>query len=59
MNPQADDGCNSPIDQIVDFGKKMLVRATPTLFFSDGSRASGALSLEQLEGRLTAADDAN
>lgn len=59
VNPQADDGCNSPIDQIVDFGKKMLVRATPTLFFSDGSRASGALSLEQLEGRLTAADDAN
>ena len=51
--PTAQGDCDNPIDQIVAFGKKMSVRATPTLFFSDGSRASGALSLEQLEARLT------
>ena len=59
VNPEANDECENPIDQIVDFGKKMLVRATPTLLFSDGSRASGALNLEQLEGRLTAAQGTN
>ena len=59
VSPQANDGCDNPIDQIVEFGKKMLVRATPTLFFSDGSRASGALSLEQLEGRLTSTQETN
>ena len=59
VNPEANDDCENPIDQIVDFGKKMLVRATPTLLFSDGSRASGALNLEQLEGRLTAAQGTN
>ncbi|MDA0238189.1 MAG: DsbC family protein [Proteobacteria bacterium] len=53
--PGGQGDCNNPIDQIVEFGKKMSVRATPTLFFSDGSRASGALSLEQLEARLTPA----
>ena len=51
--PEAQGDCDNPIDQIVTFGKRMSVRATPTLFFSDGSRASGALSLEQLEARLT------
>ena len=51
--PTAQGDCDNPIDQILTFGKKMSVRATPTLFFSDGSRASGALSLEQLEARLT------
>ena len=50
--PTAQGDCDNPIDQILAFGKKMSVRATPTLFFSDGSRASGALSLEQLEARL-------
>jgi len=51
--PGAQGDCDNPIDQVLAFGKKMSVRATPTLFFSDGSRASGALSLEQLEARLT------
>ena len=51
--PGAKGDCDNPIDQVLVFGKKMSVRATPTLFFSDGSRASGALSLEQLEARLT------
>ena len=51
--PAAQGDCDNPIDQVLAFGKKMSVRATPTLFFSDGSRASGALSLEQLEARLT------
>ena len=51
--PGAQGDCDNPIDQVLVFGKKMSVRATPTLFFSDGSRASGALSLEQLEARLT------
>jgi thiol:disulfide interchange protein DsbC len=28
------------------------VRGTPTLFFADGSRTSGALPLEQIKARL-------
>ena len=56
ISPEADGSCDNPVDQIVEFGNKMLVRATPTLFFNDGTRASGALNLEQLESRLVAAE---
>ena len=45
--------CKDPIDATLAFGKDKRIRATPTLFFADGSRVSGALTLEQLEGRFS------
>ncbi|MDQ8035448.1 disulfide bond formation protein DsbC [Bordetella genomosp. 1] len=44
--------CDAPIDQMVALGRQLMVRGTPTLFFADGSRASGALPLDQLQERL-------
>ena len=50
--PTAASTCSNPIDDNLAFGKKMMVRATPTLFFESGSRVSGALTVEQLEEQL-------
>jgi len=54
--PKADPGCDNPVDDILAFGYSKKIRGTPTLFFSDGSRISGALTLEQLEQRLVKAE---
>jgi len=50
--PTAASTCSNPIDDNLAFGKKMMVRATPTLFFQSGARVSGALTVEQLEEQL-------
>ena len=54
--PKAEPTCDNPVDDVLAFGYKQRIRGTPTLFFADGSRASGALSLEQLEQRLNKAE---
>lgn len=55
--PKADPSCDNPVDDILAFGYSKRIRGTPTLFFADGSRVSGALTLEQLEQRLARADE--
>ncbi len=54
--PKAKPTCDNPVDDVLAFGYKQRIRGTPTLFFADGSRASGALTLEQLEKRLLKAE---
>ena len=54
--PQAKPTCDNPVDDVLAFGYKQRIRGTPTLYFSDGSRVSGALTLEQLEARLLKAE---
>lgn len=54
--PKAKPDCDNPVDDILAFGYGKRIRGTPTLFFSDGSRVSGALTLEQLEQRLDKAE---
>jgi len=44
--------CDAPIEAVLDLGKKLMVRGTPAIFFSDGSRSAGALPLEHLLPRL-------
>lgn len=44
--------CDVPEAKLLALGKQLMVRGTPTLFFSDGSRTSGALPLDQLKARL-------
>ena len=44
--------CSVPEDKLLALGKQLMVRGTPTLFFPDGSRISGALPLDQLKARL-------
>ncbi len=55
--PKAAPDCDNPVDDILAFGYSKRIRGTPTLFFEDGSRISGALSLEQLEQRLVRAEE--
>ena len=38
--------------KLLALGQRLMVRGTPTLFFADGSRISGALPLDQLKERL-------
>lgn len=47
--PKAAASCKFPADKILDMGRSLNVSGTPTTFFSDGRRQSGALSKERLE----------
>ncbi len=55
--PKAAPDCDNPVDDILAFGYGKRIRGTPTLYFADGSRISGALTLEQLEQRLAKAEE--
>ncbi len=44
--------CENPVDSIVAFGQSIGVRATPTLFFENGERQQGGMSLPELRARL-------
>ncbi|MFF7398407.1 DsbC family protein [Achromobacter sp. NPDC008082] len=44
--------CDVPEDKLLALGQQLMVRGTPTLFFADGSRVSGAIPLDQLKARL-------
>jgi thiol:disulfide interchange protein DsbC len=44
--------CNAPIDQVLALGQRLMVRGTPTLFFADGTRVSGALPRDELLAHL-------
>ncbi len=48
--------CDAPMTEFVALGQRLNVRGTPTIFFEDGSRASGALPLAMLEDRLRDAE---
>jgi len=41
-----------PLDQLMELGQKLDVSSTPTLFFANGRRVSGALSTAELEQEL-------
>lgn len=43
--------CEVPVAKLSDLGARLGVSATPTLFFPDGTRAAGALPVDQLEAR--------
>ena len=44
--------CENPINDILQFGKRMRIRGTPTLFFVNGERVSGMMGLEDLNKKL-------
>ena len=51
----AETGCATPIDRIVDYGKGKRITGTPTIFFEDGERVPGAISMVDFEKKLAAA----
>lgn len=48
--------CDAPVEKMVELGRKLRVRGTPTIIFADGSRASGALPMNVLSDRLATAE---
>jgi thiol:disulfide interchange protein DsbC len=44
--------CDTPVDDVLALGKKLLVRGTPAIFFEDGSRLNGAMPIEVIRRHL-------
>jgi thiol:disulfide interchange protein DsbC len=44
--------CDAPVEQLLELGQRYRVTGTPTIFFTDGSRAPGAIPLAQIRERL-------
>lgn len=55
--PPANDAraCRNPLERNLALAARLGVQATPTLFFADGHRATGALSRDDIEARLAQA----
>jgi thiol:disulfide interchange protein DsbC len=53
--PKVAGTCDTPIEKILAFGRQKGITGTPTLFFADGKRVVGAISLDQLRKLLDAA----
>ena len=47
--------CDNPVESIVALGQSIGVRATPTLFFENGERHQGGMSLSDLRSRMDVA----
>jgi len=50
----AETACATPIDKILEFGKGKRITGTPTIFFEDGERVPGAISMADFEKKLAA-----
>lgn len=46
--------CTTPIERNLAFAQKYRINGTPAVIFSDGTRAPGAISADQIEKRLVA-----
>jgi len=55
VEPGGEGACTTPVDQVVELGQKLRINGTPTTFFEDGERISGAISLEGLKKKLAEA----
>ena len=54
--PAAKEDCDtSPIGKNQEFGRKLNISGTPTIFFADGERVPGAMPLPRIEQKLGAA----
>lgn len=48
----ADATCDTPINQLLALGQKLMVQGTPAIIFADGSRVNGTLPLAALDEKL-------
>ena len=47
--------CDTPIDKVLAFGREKKISGTPTIFFEDGERVPGAMTIAAFEKRLAEA----
>ena len=53
--PTAETKCATPIDKVLAFGQQKRVQGTPTIFFENGERVPGAMSITDFEKKLAEA----
>lgn len=53
--PTAKGTCETPVDKVLALGRKLNITGTPTTFFEDGERISGAMAKDKIEAKLVAA----
>ena len=53
--PAAPADCKHPLDENVALGRQLGINGTPTIIFTDGSRAAGAIPVPTIELRIEAA----
>lgn len=52
IEPQAAPDCDTPVEKLVEYGRKLGANSTPTWFLETGERYSGALPLEEVRKLL-------
>jgi thiol:disulfide interchange protein DsbC len=52
IEPRPERDCETPVEQLQDYGRRIGARATPTWFLQSGERYSGALPLEEVRRLL-------
>ena len=52
IEPRPDRDCDTPVEKLVELGRRIGARATPTWFLESGERHSGALPLDQVRRLL-------
>jgi len=50
--PVAAATCANPVDKVLELGRSLRVKSTPTLFFGNGERIEGGIPLAQLRAKL-------
>ena len=50
--PAAGANCANPVDKVLELGRSMRVRSTPTLYFANGERAEGGMQIGQMRAKL-------
>lgn len=58
IEPQAPIDCDNPIDELIELGRKLGARSTPTWFLESGERYSGVMPLEEVRQLLDRASPA-
>lgn len=52
IEPRPERDCETPVERIAEFGRRIGANSTPTWFLETGERFSGALPLEEVRRRL-------
>jgi len=55
IEPQAAPDCDTPVEKLIAYGRRLGATATPTWFLENGERYSGALPLEEVRRLLDSA----
>jgi len=58
IEPQAAPDCDTPVEKLIEYGRRLGATATPTWFLTNGERHSGALPLEEVRRLLDEASPA-